>query len=98
MLTVIMNILIMALTGYKSSSIIQPCTNFALPKVETTKKKMNILKLLFLVLIHVSTGFRSLDDLEKFYKLRPSYDPYGTVSSMFYHINVPDQFIFIYDD
>lgn len=59
---------------------------------------MNILKLLFLVLIHVSAGFRSLDDLEKFYKLRPSYDPYGTVSSMFYHINVPDQFIFIYDD
>lgn len=43
---------------------------------------MNIIKTLFLVLIHVSAGFRSLDDLEKFYKLRPSYDPYGTVSSM----------------
>ena len=50
---------------------------------------MNILKLLFLVLIHVSAGFRSLDDLEKFYKLKPSYDPYGTVSSMFIRINVP---------
>ena len=44
---------------------------------------MNIIKTLFLVLIHVSAGFRSLDDLEKFYKLRPSYDPYGTVLSMF---------------
>ena len=39
MLTVIMNILIMALIDYKSSSIIQPCTKFfPLPKVETTKK------------------------------------------------------------
>ena len=45
---------------------------------------MNILKLSFLVLIHVSAGFKSLDALETFYKLRPSYDPYGTVSSKFY--------------
>ena len=43
---------------------------------------MNILKLLFLILVHVSAGFRSLDDLETFYRVRPSYDPYGTVSSM----------------
>ena len=44
---------------------------------------MNISNMLFLGLIHVIVGFRSLVQLEKFYKLRPSYDPYGAVSSMF---------------
>lgn len=44
---------------------------------------MNILNILFLGLFHVAVGFRSLNELEKFYRIRPSYDPYGTVSSMF---------------
>ena len=49
---------------------------------------MNILQI-FLVLINCSTcdAFQSLDDLEKFYKTGPAFDPFG-ISGYFYSSKV----------
>ena len=44
---------------------------------------MNILNILFFGLIHVTLGFQSLNDLEEFYRMRPTYDPYGAISRIF---------------
>ena len=49
---------------------------------------MNILQIV-LVLINCSTcdAFQSLDDLEKFYKTGPAFDPFG-ISGYFYSSKV----------
>lgn len=52
------------------------------------RNKMNILQIV-LVLINCSTcdAFQSLDDLEKFYKTGPAFDPFG-ISGYFYSSKV----------